>query len=167
MRQSTVLTLLSLSSSLALTQATPLPLEQRNTVLNEFLSDLLEYLPDINTTINDATTIITDLDSVLAALIGANTTENQLTSGGSCAEYTLIWARGTSEPGNMGVLVGPPLVWALQAIVGTSGLTIQGVNDYSASVDGYLEGGDPSGSSNMYVFFLLYYLMTRELILVT
>lgn len=155
MRRSTVLTLLSLSSSLALTQATPLPLEQRNTVLNEFLSDLLEYLPAIDTTIEDAASIITDLDILLADIIGAKTTENQLTSGGSCAEYTLIFARGTSEPGNMGVLVGPPLVWALQAVVGTSGLTIQGVNDYSASVDGYLEGGDPSGSSNMYVSFFL------------
>lgn len=154
MRQSTYLTLLSLSSSLALTGASPLPLSQRNTVLNEFLSDLLNYLPDINTTINDATTIITDLDALLAKLIGATTTENQLISGaGSCAEYTLIWARGTSEPGNMGVLVGPPLVWALQDVVGKSGLTIQGVNDYSASVDGYLEGGDPSGSANMYAFF--------------
>ncbi|KAF3407627.1 hypothetical protein DPV78_001033 [Talaromyces pinophilus] len=149
MRQSTYLTLLSLISSLALTRASPLPLEQRNTVLNEFLSDLLDYLPEINTTINDATTILTDFEALLAKLIGVTTTENQLVSGGSCAEYTLIWARGTSEPGNMGVLVGPPLVWALQDVVGTSGLVIQGVNDYSASVDGYLEGGDPSGSSNM------------------
>jgi hypothetical protein len=151
MRQSTLSLILSFSTSAALARATPLPLEQRNTVLNEFLSDLLEYLPDINTTINDATSIITDLDDVLADLTGAKTTENQLTSGGSCAKYTLIWARGTSEPGNMGVLVGPPLVWALQDVVGTSGLTIQGVNDYSASVDGYLEGGDPSGSANMFV----------------
>lgn len=155
MRQSTYLRLLTSPLLLALTStATPIPvpaLEKRNTLLNEFLADLLEYLPAINTTINAATSLVTDLDNVLAGLLHATTTQNQLlsASAGSCAEYTLIWARGTSEPGNMGVLVGPPLVWALQDIVGTNGLTIQGVNSYSASVDGYLEGGDPSGSSNM------------------
>lgn len=121
------LLLLSLSSSLALTHAIPLPLEQRNTVLNEFLTALLNHLPNINVAINDATSIITNLDNLLAKLIGATTTQNQFRSGGPCAEYTLIWARGTSEPGNMGVLVGPPLVWALQDVVGTSGLTIQGL----------------------------------------
>ncbi|EED18118.1 cutinase, putative [Talaromyces stipitatus ATCC 10500] len=142
---------LILPTLLALTTAAPLT--QRNTILNEFLTNLLKYLPAINTTINDATSIITDLDTLLAKLVGAKTTQNQLisasTSGSSCAEWTLIWARGTSEPGNMGVLVGPPLVWALQDIVGTNGLTIQGVNSYSASVAGYLAGGDASGSANM------------------
>lgn len=152
MRQSTYLTLLSLSSSLALTRATPLPLGRRNTALNIFLSDLLGHLPEINTSINDATSIITDFSQGLALLTGEQTTQNQLVLGGPCAEYTLIFARGTSEPGNMGALVGPPLVWALQDIVGTSGLMVQGVNDYSASVEGYLEGGDPSGSANMYAF---------------
>ncbi|KAH8702379.1 putative cutinase [Talaromyces proteolyticus] len=140
---SSCLTFLSLS---ILSLSVPLAL--RNTPLNTFLTLLLDHLPDINEGINDASSVITALDSLLAGLIHAKTTENELGSG-SCAEYTLIFARGTSEPGNMGVLVGPPLVWALQDIVGTSGLTIQGVNDYSASVAGYLAGGDADGSSNM------------------
>lgn len=130
-----------------------LPLVLRNTLLNEFLTALLQNLPDVNEDLNDGTDIITDLDTVLGKITGATTTYNEL-GNGSCADYTLIFARGTAEPGNFGVLVGPPFVWALQDIVGTDGLTIQGVNDYSASVAGYLAGGDADGSSNMYVFYL-------------
>jgi hypothetical protein len=48
-------------------------------------------------------------------------------------------------------LVGPPLFEALDDKFGASALTIQGVNDYSASVQGYLAGGDPNGSAEMYV----------------
>lgn len=134
------------------TLASPLPavpgsgLIKRQTTLNEFLSILLDHLPAINETITQASEVITDLDSVLAKLAGFQTTYNGLSSG-SCAEYTVIFARGTSEPGNVGVLVGPPLFLALQDL--TSDLTIQGVNDYAATVEGYLEGGDPSGSSEM------------------
>lgn len=47
----------------------------------------------------------------------------------------------------MGILVGPPFFDALASLVGSSNLVIQGVNDYSASVAGYIEGGDPVGSA--------------------
>jgi cutinase len=140
--------------------------KRTETILNEFLADLLKYLPAIDEPLNLATGAITALDDVLAVLTGANTTENQLIDGSSCDEYTLIFARGTAEPGNMGVLVGPPLVWALQDIVGDSGLTIQGVNDYSASVEGYLEGGDPDGSANLYAFLLIPLLKVKEMLIV-
>ncbi|KAL1967662.1 hypothetical protein VTN77DRAFT_2919 [Rasamsonia byssochlamydoides] len=136
------------------TLASPLPtpeesnLVKKGTSLNEFLSILLDHLPAINDTINAASSIITDLDSVLADLAGLQTTYNELGSG-SCTEYTVLFARGTSEPGNVGVLVGPPLFLALQNHISSSDLTIQGVNNYAASVEGYLEGGDPSGSAEM------------------
>lgn len=143
MRQFTYLALLS-----GITLARSTLISKRETPLNEFLAYLLQNAPALNDTINDAVQVITDLTATLADLVGETTTENQLGSG-PCAEYTLIFARGTSEPGNMGALVGPPLVWALQDDVGTDGLTIQGVNEYAASVEGYLEGGDPSGSANM------------------
>jgi hypothetical protein len=125
------------------------PPVRRNTPLNEFLSELLKLVPNINEDINDATGAITVLDNALAAVTGAQTSYNELGSG-SCTDYTVIFARGTSEPGNVGVLVGPPLFEALQDIVGASALTIQGVNDYSASVETYLAGGDSNGSANMY-----------------
>ena len=81
--------------------------------------------------------------------LSSSDTENDLTNGSGCKAITVIFARGTTEPGNVGILVGPPFFDALRSSVGTSALTIQGVNDYSASVDGYLEGGDPAGSAEM------------------
>ncbi|KAL1983157.1 hypothetical protein VTN96DRAFT_407 [Rasamsonia emersonii] len=135
----------SLLSISALTAAAPLA--RRDTSLNEFLSILLDHLPAINGTINDVVGALTDFEQEIADLTGDQTTYNEL--GGACTEYTIIFARGTSEPGNVGILVGPPLFDALESLVGSSALTIQGVNDYAASVQGYLEGGDPAGSAEM------------------
>jgi cutinase len=49
----------------------------------------------------------------------------------------------------VGILVGPPFFDALRALVGSGNVNVQGVNDYSASVAGYIEGGDPVGSAEM------------------
>ncbi|OOQ88217.1 Cutinase [Penicillium brasilianum] len=122
-------------------------IKERGAGLNSFLSILLSHLPAINTSITDATQIITGFDNILGALTGAQETYNEL--GGTCTEWTVIFARGTAEPGNVGVLVGPPLFEALDDKFGASALTIQGVNDYSASVQGYLAGGDSNGSAEM------------------
>ncbi len=108
---------------------------------------LLEYLPALDGTISSVVDVLTVFENLLALLTGEQTTYNEL--GGTCKTYTVIFARGTTEPGNVGILVGPPFFNALQSLVGTSALTIQGVNDYSASIDGYLEGGDPAGSAEM------------------
>lgn len=124
------------------------PLSPRDVSLNEFLSILLEHLPAINGTITAVVDTLTDFEQTIADLTGDQTTYNEL-GGGACTEYTVIFARGTSEPGNVGILVGPPLFAALESRVGRSALTIQGVNDYAASVQGYLEGGDPAGSEEM------------------
>lgn len=133
--------------------SSPLPdagykdLVKKETTLNAFLTILLDYLPAIDGTISSVVGVLTVFESLLADLTGEQTTYNEL--GGACTTYTVIFARGTSEPGNVGILVGPPFFDALQSVVGSSALTIQGVNDYSASVDGYLEGGDPAGSAEM------------------
>ncbi|OJJ50761.1 hypothetical protein ASPZODRAFT_255140 [Penicilliopsis zonata CBS 506.65] len=120
---------------------------QRETALNEFLAILLEYLPDIDGDITDVTDTIADFEELLADLLDITTTYNEL--GQTCTDYTIIFARGTSEPGNVGVLVGPPLFIALEDLIGSSALTIQGVNDYAASVEGYLEGGSAVASAEM------------------
>lgn len=75
---------------------------------------------------------------------------NQLTDGTACRDVTVIYARGTGQQGNIGVStdVGPLFLNDLAAIVGTSNLAAQGVN-YSASVEGFEEGGDPAGSALM------------------
>lgn len=119
----------------------------RNTPLNDFLTTLLDDLPGLNGDINAVAGVLTDFEQTLASATGLQTTYNDL--GGACTEYTLIFARGTTEPGNIGILVGPPLVLALEALVGSSALTIQGVNNYAATIQTYLEGGDPNGSANM------------------
>ncbi len=140
--------------------ASPVPnvdskdLVKRNTALNSFLALLLDYLPAIDGSINSVGEILTVFENFLALLTGEPTTYNQL--GGACKAYTVIFARGTTEPGNVGILVGPPFFDALRSLVGSSALTIQGVNDYSASIDGYIEGGDPAGSAEMQVYIYLY-----------
>jgi cutinase len=146
----------TLLSLLGLTLASPLPapdlgnrgLEKKETPLNAFLDVLLEYLPAIDGTITAVAGILTAFEELLADLTGEQTTYNEL-GNQACTTYTIIFARGTTEPGNVGVLVGPPFFDALEGLVGSSALTIQGVNDYSASIQGYLEGGDPVGSAEM------------------
>lgn len=148
---------LTILSLLGLTIASPIPAEalgnrelasvKRETSLNAFLSILLEFLPAIDGSISAVAGILTTFETLLADLTGEKDTYNEL--GQACTEYTVIFARGTTEPGNVGILVGPPFFEALESLVGSSALTIQGVNDYSASVDGYIEGGDPSGSAEM------------------
>lgn len=76
------------------------------------------------------------------------TTENQLTDGTPCRAVTILFARGTTEPGNVGELAGPPFFQALVTDIGASNVAVQGV-DYSASIVGFLEGGDPTGSALM------------------
>jgi cutinase len=123
------------------------PVVKRETALNAFLALLLDYLPDIDGSLDSVVGVLTVFEQLLAALTGEQTTYNEL--GGACKTYTVIFARGTTEPGNVGILVGPPFFEALKSAVGASAVTIQGVNSYTASIDGYLEGGDPTGSAAM------------------
>jgi cutinase len=72
---------------------------------------------------------------------------------GICAPITLIFARGTGEPGNMGEIVGPPLATAMKQAFGN--VAIQGCN-YPASVSGATTGAedpkDAAGALNMAMF---------------
>lgn len=75
-------------------------------------------------------------------------TSNQLTDNTPCRPLTLIFARGTFEPGNLGSLTGPPFITALSSAIGASNLAVQGV-DYPADVAGFEAGGDVGGSALM------------------
>lgn len=82
---------------------------------------------------------------------GGNT-YNQLTDGTPCREITVIFARGTSQAGNVGAAgtEGPTFFNALASrLGGTSRLAIQGVT-YSASIAGFLAGGDAAGATTMF-----------------
>jgi hypothetical protein len=101
-------------------------------------------LPGIGGAIDTLSAGLTTLEQGLATALGIQTEEDQL----SCAAMSVIFARGTTEPGNVGVLTGPEFFTALEATVGAQNVAVQGV-DYSASIDGFLEGGDPAGIQTM------------------
>ncbi|KAK3933611.1 cutinase [Diplogelasinospora grovesii] len=113
--------------------------------LNTLLSWITNLFP-VNILVQDVDGLISAAEQTLATVLGIDTTED-LSS--NCATVTIIFARGTTEAGNVGALVGPPFFDAVQAQLPTaSTLAIQGV-DYPASVPGFLEGGDPAGSQQM------------------
>ena len=72
-------------------------------------------------------------------------TENQL---GLCRPITVSFATGTLEVGNVGELTGPPFFIALDALLCDDNVGVQGV-DYPATIEGYLEGGDPGGAATL------------------
>ncbi|KAH8648168.1 cutinase [Tricladium varicosporioides] len=61
---------------------------------------------------------------------------------------TVVFARGTTEPGNVGVLAGPPFFDALTDMLGSRSVDVIGV-DFNANIEGFVNGGDRQGSQNM------------------
>ncbi|PSR73534.1 cutinase-domain-containing protein [Coniella lustricola] len=118
--------------------------------VNSILALISELFP-ASIALSASATLIEAEDTLLADALGYTTTYNQLTSSGAtCGDVTLIFARGTDEPGNVGALVGPEFYAALQTAVGAATtVRFQGVNDYAASVTEYLEGGSTEGATNM------------------
>jgi len=72
---------------------------------------------------------------------------NDVLDGKPCKYITLIFARGTTEPGNIGILVGPPVMTQLEHIY-PGQVNTQGVK-YPASIGGYLAKGDKNGGMLM------------------
>jgi len=68
----------------------------------------------------------------------------ELTKGGGCKGVTFIWARGTTEPANLGPIIGGALVPELRKKI--KDLAVEGVT-YDAGIGGNLTpgGGDPAG----------------------
>ena len=77
----------------------------------------------------------------------AATTQNDIKDG-ACKPMTILFARGTTEQGNVGSLAGPPFFQAVGAAMGAQNLAVQGV-DYPADIPGFLAGGDAAGSKLM------------------
>lgn len=75
----------------------------------------------------------------------------QTTSGndlenGECGNLVYIFARGTTEVGNLGTVIGPGFGRQLGSSFGD--VAVQGV-DYPASVPGFLAGGSTAGARTM------------------
>ncbi|KAJ8128044.1 hypothetical protein O1611_g5592 [Lasiodiplodia mahajangana] len=77
------------------------------------------------------------------------TSANEFLDGG-CRSVVLIYARGTTQPGNIGEQPGPQLANALKSALGTSTVAAQGVT-YGATLIGNLYSGGcpPSEAASM------------------
>lgn len=116
--------------------------------VNNLLS-LISMLFPFDTTLEAAQGLIAAADQVLANMEGFETTREDLNNG-VCGDVLVIFARGTNEPGNVGGLVGPELFVALEDTLGSGyKLAAQGVDNYGATITGYLQGGEPVASVEM------------------
>lgn len=79
--------------------------------------------------------------------VAAVTTRDELI-GGRCAPIIVLFARGTTEPGNVGDDVGPFFFDQLAALR-PGKVIVQGTNNYPASIWDYLWGGSDTGASYM------------------
>jgi len=105
----------------------------------------LGMVPIIGQSITAISGVLTAFESALATTLNVDTTQN---GASGCKDMTVIFARGTTEPGNVGLVTGPPFFDALTAIIGSNSMEVQGV-DYPASIEGFLQGGDATGSQTM------------------
>ncbi|KAL5373339.1 hypothetical protein DPSP01_012781 [Paraphaeosphaeria sporulosa] len=75
---------------------------------------------------------------------GFGGTENGVTDKNCCTGLTVIFARGTTEMGNVGSVSGPPMFKSLRSKLGDGKVTIQGV-DYPADAAGNANLGASGG----------------------
>jgi cutinase len=137
-------TLVPLSLLLAPTSAFP-------TVKNDFPIFPITDLIDSDLTVKEYADKLASSSSTLAKRQYNGDTFNQLTDGSACRDVSLIFARGTTSPGNVGEAgsEGPTFFNAVASRIGASRLAVQGVN-YSASVLGFLAGGDAAGETTTF-----------------
>ncbi|KAM0477461.1 hypothetical protein ACHAPX_005773 [Trichoderma viride] len=106
--------------------------------INAFLTEIAKIMP-IGDTVSAACDLIGDGEDIAADLFGISETESE-----PCGDVTVLFARGTCDPGNVGVLVGPFFFNSLQNALGSTSLGVQGFN-YPASVQGFLSGAVQPG----------------------
>ncbi|KAL2881993.1 hypothetical protein SGCOL_002732 [Colletotrichum sp. CLE4] len=107
--------------------------------LNQFLR-IISTLPAGAAALDAVGLILTPLQQGLADSVGIDTTEDDLEQNAACADITVIFARGTTEPGNIGLVTGPPFFDALNQQRGTKSVSIQGV-EYPATFAGFNKNG--------------------------
>ncbi|KAF5494432.1 Cutinase [Colletotrichum siamense] len=109
---------------------------------------MIEDFFPANQTLSFNTTGMDQAWAQIASNFSLSVEENSLQKD-RCADIMVVFARGTYEIGNVGVLVGAPFLQVLRELA-APGLTIemQGV-EYAANMTGYQLGGDPEGSQKM------------------
>lgn len=113
--------------------------------INQLLAVIVQVFP-VNIIVNDVTGVLTDALTGVAGTLGITTTDD---AGATCADVTILFSRGTGEPGNVGVLTGPAFFDAVQGQLGSRTLAVQGTDNYAADVEGFLQGGSASGSQQL------------------
>ncbi|KAH8594244.1 cutinase-domain-containing protein [Bisporella sp. PMI_857] len=101
------------------------------------------------------TTILSSLLALTSALPAAQveqrqavqTTRNELITG-ACKKVTIIFGRGSGQPGNVGSIVGPPFFTTLSSRLGASNVAVQGV-DYPATYEDAVAGGSRAGAATL------------------
>lgn len=90
------------------------------------------------------------LFGALAAPAPMPAPQSESQASGPCKKVALIFARGTTETGNMGITVGPSLARQLRSVYGYTNVAVQGV-DYGAGFIGAMTGAMAQGDgvSNM------------------
>lgn len=107
--------------------------------LNEFLRRI-SSLPTGERALDASRRILTPLQQTMADAVSIETTRDDLAQDAPCSDVTVVFARGTSEPGNVGLLTGPPFFDALSEQLGDRTLSVQGV-EYPASFAGFNDDG--------------------------
>lgn len=139
---------LDASASPSVHDAVPLGLRSPSSSvsLNAFLAQLAQLFP-FDVLVQNAADLTLLAQNFIAAVWNIPTTRDSL----ACADVTIVFARGTNEAGNVGVLVGPEFFDAVAVrLAPGKTMAVQGVN-YPASIPGFLQGGDPLGSQQMLV----------------
>lgn len=128
--------------------AAPSPIDPSNSMLAErdlntnlLLDAILKAFPG-SMTVDGACNIISVGELAIARQFGISDTSNS----NGCADVTVVFARGTCDPGNVGVLVGPPFFNELAKALGGRTLNVQGV-EYPATVTGYLNADTAAGNT--------------------
>ncbi|KAL2869146.1 cutinase-domain-containing protein [Aspergillus lucknowensis] len=105
-----------------------------------FLEKVADIFPG-DAVVEDVCGAITAGEVALSTLFGIPYVEND-----GCGDTTVIFARGTCDPSNVGVVTGPWFFKSLDSKLQESGqsLAVDGF-EYPASVDGYLNGSPGNG----------------------
>ncbi|KAF2036204.1 cutinase-domain-containing protein [Setomelanomma holmii] len=79
---------------------------------------------------------------------GTGTTSNEFSQGG-CRDILFAWARGSTEAGNMGTVVGPPTSDGLKQNFGANKVATEGIDYAAALAPNTLPGGTDSASTKL------------------
>lgn len=107
------------------------------------LGALSSLIPSSGSTDSSGLSGLGDLSGLGKRQLGGSTTENGVTSNQGCQPLTFIFARGSTEMGNMGSVVGPVVASALKSQLNNK-VTVQGVT-YDAGIASNAELGANGG----------------------